>query len=828
MRKVVFFLIFLALSLSFSPVWAQGLPRSAAGETVLEPSLVGPGDSPKTAPGPARLLSPSAAQALYETAYELAKSKVTGPAEVEQAIVFLKAALELDSNADYVRPTLIELACRNPNSDHSELVKGLLAEYISPTADLDIAQKAVSYLLMRGNSREEREKILEELLMIVGNKNAVFGSDLVTQLGLLMTEKPDNNAAGFYLTQAWQSNEYNSTAFEKLVQLFPDKLGPEAYLRHLRLALRKDPSNIDATLGLGRYAERLEMFDMGASVYQYAAELFRYLYPGEPLSARIYIPWAISSYNAEGQEGKCLEIANAVRQTGRFDLLLETLAGKAAAKLGDGERATQILQGAQEKARKLLVSGPGAGEGRPQVTAKQFAWFYCFGLPNPEKALEWANKAYASEPNAPSSASILAYALMMNEQSQWAKPIIEKSQPDQIGELVLAEIQYGEDNKDLAKMTLTSAIARDPGSLAAEQAKAMLAKQGADYIPAVAPDVVRNMLEQAFGKTLVPVFTPPEQLFSVQFNMRGNKFPYGSELSGVVAIVNNSSETLIVADGALFGGNIRIDAEVTGDLNLKIPELVAVRVRDHYFIDAGQSVLVPVKLVTDKLKLLLNTFPQASVDIELTLYIDPVITADGEVTNRLAMIEPTRLLIRRPGIELTSEYLKNRFNLIWKGQEGQKIKTAQLFVGLLKEQYAMSNRKPPYKFVYADWMSTMFRNALVHEAGLLRNPAEGEWLVKVHTMAQMVHLPLDHEMVTAVSENLNDRNWPVRMMTVYLLAKTQKQKFEKVLEWAATYDPDAYVREMAAALSPGGPKAAEPENPPTIQEPSIPEPPKGE
>jgi hypothetical protein len=78
---------------------------------------------------------------------------------------------------------------------------------------------------------------------------------------------------------------------------------------------------------------------------------------------------------------------------------------------------------------------------------------------------------------------------------------------------------------------------------------------------------------------------------------------------------------------------------------------------------------------------------------------------------------------------------------------------------------------------------------------------------------------MDREVAAAVAENLNDTNWPVRMMAIYLLARTQKGKFDKVLEWSATYDPDKHVRAMAVALGAGGSKSPGSENPPAPAEP---------
>ena len=512
---------------------------------------------------------------------------------------------------------------------------------------------------------------------------------------------------------------------------------------------------------------------------------------------------------SQRNHSKCLQIAERVRQDGRFDLLIEALAAKTAAKIGDGELATQIFQAAEEKARQLSMQGPerstpgsaAPDDSRPQqVSVQQFAWFYCFALPDPERALYYANEAYVAEPDSATAAAILAYALVMNNQLKWAKPLVSDYQHNQIADLALAQIQLTEGQRDLAIETLRSVIAKDPGSLAAERAKEILARQREKYIPPVDPDVLLIVLRNTFGQTLVPAFTPPEQIISVQFNIRGNTFPYGSEFSGAVAIVNNSPEPLVISDNGLFRGNIRIDADISGDLNKKIPNLISVKNRTVFLVEPGRNALISLRLVTGELRKMLFAYPQASLDIEFTLYLDPVTTQDGKVTNRLTYLKPTKVRVKRPGIELTSRYLTNRFNSISEGQLSQKIKTAQLFIGLLTEQHAMSNRELPYGLRYADWVPPLLRSALLHESGLLRNPAEGHWVVKVHTMAEMLSLPLDHELISVVAENLNNNDWPVRMMAIYLLAKSSEGRFDRVLDWAAKNDSNELVRSMAIAL----------------------------
>jgi len=402
----------------------------------------------------------------------------------------------------------------------------------------------------------------------------------------------------------------------------------------------------------------------------------------------------------------------------------------------------------------------------------------------------------------------LAYALVLNNQTQWAKPIINNYERNQIADLTLAQIQLAEGQKDSAIETLKTAIIKDPGSFAAERAKEILAQQGEKYTPPIDPDAVLTALENVFGRTLVPVFTPPERLFSAQLNIApdparrqdGNEFPYGERFSGTVAIKNNSAEPLVISDDALFKGNIRIDADISGDLNRKFPNLVSKKIRTALLIEPGRSILIPIRLIMGELRETLLTYPQASLAIDFTLYLDPVTTSlqtEGKITNRLTYIKPTRVRIKRPGVKLTAKYLRSRFDLISKGSVAQKIKTAQLFTGLLREQSAIGGlNKPLYRFMYADWMEPLLRSAL---SELLRNPANDQWVVKVHTMAEMLSLPLDYELISAAAKNLNDTNWPVRMMAVYLLTTTTDSNFDKVLDWTAKNDSNKLVRDMAIA-----------------------------
>ena len=805
------FLLLATLLLCPLPARAQRPTAADRERAAATPGQFGSTRSARPSPEFGQSSSVSASRVFYEIAYELADAKnVTGP-RLEQAIAFLTAAIELNGDNKAARPLLIELAGRQPERDRSSLVYELLVGYVDESADLDIAGKAVAYLLEQMNSREERERLLEQMVDVLGSGNHVLSSRLATMLGTLKAEKADLNAAEFYFLQAYKANRYNRLAFAKLGEVAPAQIGPAVSLERLRLALRENPSDIEAAVAFAAHAEKLQLYEVAAAAYEYCADLYRYLYESEAIPARIYLPWAISNYNTRADQSKCLQIARRIRQESGFDLRIEAIAGKAAIKMGNIEQAAKIFQNAEKNAQQLISprgqTSPGTINSEPSETThsqltymEQLAWFYCFALPIPAEAVKWANKAFAIE-NSPVTSSLLAYALATDKQTEWAKPLIDKNNQNQIAELTQAMIQLAESQTDQAIESLESAIAKDPGSFAAEHAKKILAEQGKRYVPPTDPNEVLASLENAFGQTLAPVFTPPEQVISAKLDIQGDTFPYGTDFSGTVTITNNSSEPFIISDAGLFKGNIRIDAEVRGDLSKSIPSLVFTRNRTTFLAAPGRSILFPVRLITGELRRTLLAHPQASLIIEFTLYLDPVVTEDGGIANRLTHVDPARTSIRRPGIMLEARYLQEQFKSISTKRPEEKFKIAQLFTGLLMEQQASSDGRLPYKIMYADWVTPLLRNALVHESGLLRNPADDEWIVKVHTTAEMLSLPLDFELTNAVAENLNDTKWPVRMMAVYLLATSPGSRFGQVLDWTAGNDPSDFVRDMAVALS---------------------------
>ncbi len=749
------------------------------------------------------LRSPSAADRFVQMARELTRGPDVEDWAIDQAVILLIAAKRLDPQAKGLEPLLLRVATRSTTKDYSAQVLAALGNYVSGQADRAIAAQAIRYLLARQSSQDGQRRMLEDLVRRIGNKNAAVDSELATALGSLMQQQGDLQRARFYLLQAYNSNKYNIMAFAKLAEVAPNEIGPAAYLEHLRLAFREKPLDIESVRNFALYADKLGLHEVAAEAYRYSAELFRYLHPTEPLPVRIYLPWAIACYNTEGKGEICLRIAESVRRQGQFDLLLEATAGRAAARMGDEAEAQRWFTRIEQRAVQILSGGatslsqPAA---RRPVSPRELAWFFCFANPDPIKALDWANKSYSVEPNSPAAGALLAYALSMNDQLEWARPVLQSFEHNQVADIVQAQVQLLEQDKDAAISTLRMAVAKEPGTLAAERARELLTSLGSGYIPPVNPEAMTAYLRQYLGDTLIPSFLPPASRLEVQFDIRGNEVAYGADIEATVAVVNRGAEPLVVTESGLFTGRIRVDARISGDLQREVPNLISETIRTALTVQPGRSLSTSLRLSTGSLRQVLLDYPQANLEIQFRLYLDPVTTSEGSVRSRIAALEPVTVTVRRPKVDVTAAYVRSRLDSLSSGVEAQKVRTSQLVTGLLKEQHAMAQHGTLYPYRYAAWLPGQLRSALLSEAGLLLNPNPDDWAVKVHATADLLSMPLDRELVAAAGKNLNSPHWPVRLITLCLLGATQGGDFDRVLDWTAGSDPGDLIRAMAVAF----------------------------
>ncbi|MBN1126070.1 MAG: hypothetical protein JXA82_13770 [Sedimentisphaerales bacterium] len=741
------------------------------------------------------LFSPLTAETFHKVAHEIYTAPDVTENQLAQAVWFLEAVTRLDRRPNYVYADLLRACSRSTQPNYIEIVMQVLAEYAADAnIDLQVAREAVDYLLSTADNRTRREEVLGALLKATSDKNTLLRSDLQMRLGFLAAERVDNETATAYLSMAYEANPYNQAVFAKVNELARQSgrmILEDVAAKHLRLAIQANPLRLDTAVSFAQYSELLGMYSVAVGTYTFCADLYEYLYPDQPLPASLYLPWALACYNTTRQQDKCIQIALKIRRQGQFDLLLEGIAAAAALEMGNQEQYQRFLAAGQE-AENLLARDAQSS----QVKPLQLAWFYSFVDANPEKALAWANKAFAADPDDAQVKAVFSHALTMNNQPDLAKEYIANlTDNNQIAAFTQATILLAEGKKEEAIKGWKQSIEMDVMSLVAHRARKVLLANDSEYVSTLSPEPVLQALNEQFGSRVVPQFRTTSQLLAAKFNVSGLEFSFGRSLDAQFTVVNQLNDgPLVIAPEGVFQGHIRVDALVRGDVTAAFPALIDRTIRPGAEVGPRQHASVGLDLITGPLRDLLLTHPQASVQIEFVAYLDPVFDAAGNVYNGIPGIEPTTVVVKREGVNISQSYLLQRLDALAKGLEGQKVRAGQLFTGLLAEQYTMKKSGPIYRHIYIE-------KAVLVDA-VRRGLKDSNWKVRVQALAAltMLPVPLEYELTTAVSNNLSSEEWPVRLMTLYVLQRSQDKAFQKVLDWTVRFDTHPSVRAMAVAL----------------------------
>jgi len=579
---------------------------------------------------------------------------------------------------------------------------------------------------------------------------------------------------------------------------------PEVYLIQLRLSLDLDPYDLGGASIYADTLKRMQVYDSAAAAYAYAARVHAYLYPDKPLDESILMSWILSCYHAPRLESECLRVIDQYRDTDRFNLTLEAVAGRAALKLGQSERGRSILEAAARRAERMLLQDDLIQPFYPE----QLAWFYSFILPRPEEALAWASRAYQQAPQREGVEPIFAYTLAQSGQMelarQYAGPHLQSSQ---IAALVMATAAIADGDQDRALELLKSSIAMMPESFAAEKAKQVLESLGSEYVVPASVTMAKTALEDAFPNRIVPEFVTPPERYSAKLFFNGSEFFYNYDLEPKLIVENTSSGPLIIGPWSFLQGRLRVTAAVSGDVNVQIDDLLTTQFRPSRPVLPGEHISVPLALNTGKLRKLLRTYPQADLDVTFTVYLDPVTREGGRIENALPGTEPVSGQIHRSGIVLTRDFLMQRLDAVAEGRQGQRIRAIQLFAGLLAEMRAFDNGGASFRHARVD-------PSILADA-VRRGLRDDDWKVRIQAINSLMtlELPLNAGMVEDVSSNLNHAQWPVRMMAAVVLNNEQAGSFQQVLDWIAQHDANALNRRMAMALGgrpQGSPDEAQP------------------
>jgi hypothetical protein len=723
------------------------------------------------------------------------------PQKTDAAMTFLQAGILLDESSVLEYEQFLKGAGKVCGSqyDYSDTILLSLRKYLDQKADLEVAVRALRCVIDKADTRVQRETLLTRLAAQIGQANPVFCSDLATELGLYAAEKTDYTTAQTQFEQAWRLNAYNLLACSRLAELRgPQETG--AVIRdkmiYLRLRLAVNPADLEAVVDFGRTAYAAQMYPLAADAFEYAASLYAWLSPNTPPSDDIFVGWAQSCYFIPSRQIQCITLAEQFRAAGRLNLALDSVAALAAGKMGEKKQQEQILSAAASRAEEHLATG------LEDITPAGLGWFYCFALEDAEKAAAWCNRAFTQKPEDPTAKSLMAYAFYLNNQDALAREYSQAVDPNTpAAAMTLANLDIRDQQKQKALRRLRGMLDNYELPLAVQIRAVELLKQCSfDYSRNLPAESIRKDLAEQFGERIIPAFAGADKLFSARLNFNGSEFSYRGTIETQLVITNTGSIPMIINRQGLFTGSYRVDAVIGGDMNVTIPRLIEGTFRPTRPVMPGESVSVLVDANTGQLGKLLFTCPQASLEIKFILYLNPIDKDDQTVVCGIPGMNPIQAVIRRKGIALTSEYLAGRLDALTDGQEGLKIRSAELFAGLYAEQLAAQAGTIRYRHTQPE--TTLLTGAV------RRSLLDENWKVGVHTLILLSEysIPLDYSMTLAVSESLNHKYWPVRLAAMWLLANQQKDTFQSVLDWNAQYEPFWLNRQLAIALGGKEPK----------------------
>jgi tetratricopeptide (TPR) repeat protein len=733
--------------------------------------------------------------------------------EVDVAMTFLQAGILLDEQSAGGYEQFLRGAGKSCGSrqNYSDTILLSLRRYLDRKADLEVVAESLGCVLDNANSRQERELLLGRLLSQMAEANPVFGSDIASQLGLYAVEKADYAEATRRFEQACQMNPYNLLAGSKLLELHSQQTPAAAMdekLVYLRLRLATNPADLQAIVEFGKAAYRARLYEPAADAFGYAAALCAWLRPDASPSDEIVVGWAESCYFVPSRRSQCMAIADQVRKAGRYNLAVESVAVLAVQKLAKESSKEKTFDVVASEAEQLLLTGS------RDVTPMQIGWFYCFVLENPEKAMAWCNKAFTQSPEGPGVKTLLAYAFLLNQQKDMAEQYLQNAaEDDVVAMLVRAGLDIQSDQKPRAAESLKKVLGMAVPPAVRNKADELLKQCAVEIVEDTSGELIRKDLTDKFGKTIIPAFIAPDKQFSARLNFNGTEFAYSNAIEGEVVIANTGSTPLIIGREGLLTGRYQVDVVVGGDMKVKIPGLLEGAFRPARPILPGESVSIRLDLNTGELERILFTYPQASLEMKFIIYLNPAQADDGTIGSGIKGIDPIEATIRRKGVVLTREFLIKHLDALTKGQEGLKIRTAEMFAGLYAEQQAYRAGTVTYR--HSQTESTLLNDAV------RRSILDDNWKVRVHTLVLLSRhsIGLDYSMTLSVSENINHESWPVRMAAMWLLASQQKTSFQSVLDWSCQNDPFWLNRQLAVALG-GSEKKVEPV--PAVSEPQKP------
>jgi len=644
---------------------------------------------------------------------------------LRRACLFLQAATELDNTHEMAWHDLLELLISDTINDRGRARDALMNySYLNPEDNL-VIDNWINYSLNTINDRETREYYLQTESMNLSSIAYTY-SNVLTQLGIMALEKGDMDTARMAFAQAVSASAFNEDAFTRYVALPPaeisaeksEQLTPEelaAYAKatkdrrelflvlRWRARIRNNPYDFEAVVNLIDTLDAFGRQKLAQEYYEYAFKLLE-MQPGLQITASELRLKQLGSAYAGGLYQECLEIAAVALQDNPDDLLVNALLAKAMEKFNMTTEAQKVLEEAANAAIYRLGQ-PDQADGQLQ---SELAWFFCFIRPDRNRALQLAQAAYDSNPQESQSRGLFAYALAQNQLYNQAETILAQvDTTEPIAALAQAQVLFAR-QEDTAALKKLEGISGAGGilkehieQLLEERAPQEPTDEGAleesgDLPQQQERDLMALTLEAEFGGNDLKIIAEPEKFVRCSIRLNKDVFNYGDPMmaqiyvSNVSDIGDNDTPVLLTPE-SFIDPHVLITAKLKGagmpgQSGGDKPIVVAYRyLAQQQILMPGRSNVITEPLNTGLLGNILSNHPQRNYEIEFHVYLDPIPDGTGGFTGTIAALQPEPITVTRMAFEVTQNRMDTYYRMIRSGSISDRIKTAQLFTGLLNE-----------------------------------------------------------------------------------------------------------------------------------------------
>ena len=641
------------------------------------------------------------------------------------------------------------------------------------------------------NRADQRRALLEE---IVAREQFLpeFRAAAAAELCQVYFRQGETAKSKEACRRALQLDPHEPTALREQARL-EKKTGLIDAFQLTMKSLQANPRDLDAAWELAQRLQSAGLYLESLKFYEHGYALSKDRPPAHNVLNTLLIDYANAMLDS-GQAAKAVELFESVAKEHGHSLALRSLMVEACRSLGQDDQAKAHIDFMARVYEPL--SAPAVKRTGSQMA--ELGWFDLHFRAQPKVALEWAKAAEMSAGDDPFIQRVLGAASMeagqVQEGLKLLTPLVAK---DPFAATILARHYFAAGAPAKAREVLLEAAGNPRTGPAWRELAAVASK----HKVALPPVPHAKQLRDVQAKLPADVFQIgrfPERLVSITLAAAANRVAPGEPIAVTLELKNVSQHRLTLGPDGLFTPVVFLSLDVEGAAKTALPNLTAAHLPAPRYLPPGQSVRQRVRLDVGPAQTFLMAHPIADLKLTVSAILDPLQRGD-KVTSSAPGVKIPPVEIERAGfLKASADETAVRYALAYIVRDLKQddlpaqLRAARLTASLLG--YVRNAEQAKTEAVFPKVLTKPILLSMTR--AFLRAPSA---LVRAEMLAALQHVDLDKRIIALMGPNVEDPSPLVRMRLIELLAGQRTEGHETLLEVFAK-DPDAAVREMAAAF----------------------------